>query len=70
MNLTEQVLAMEDQLLACLQENLRIPSVQGEATEDAPYGVEVQKSLEHVLAAAQALGFRTGNEDNHLGWCE
>ena len=70
MNLTEQVLAMEDQLLACLQENLRIPSVQGEATEDAPYGVAVQKSLEHVLAAAQALGFRTGNVDNHLGWCE
>ncbi|MBQ7001182.1 MAG: dipeptidase PepV [Oscillospiraceae bacterium] len=70
MNLNERVLSMEAQLLTCLQENLRIPSVQGEAAEDAPYGVEVRKSLEHVLSAAQALGFRTENVDNHLGWCE
>ena len=70
MNLNERVLAMEPQLLACLQENLCIPSVQGDAEEGAPYGLEVRRSLDHVLAAAEKLGFRTENVDNHLGWCE
>lgn len=70
MTLNERVLAMEGPLLACLQENLRIPSVQGEPAEGAPYGMEVRKSLDHVLATAEKLGFRTKNVDNHLGWCE
>ncbi len=70
MTLNERVLAMEADLLACLQENLRIPSVQGPAEADAPYGAEVRSSLHHVLAAAEKLGFRTENVDNHLGWCE
>ena len=70
MDLNERVLAMKPQLLACLQENLRIPSVQGDAEDGAPYGVEVRRSLEHVLSAAEKLGFRTMNVDGHLGWCE
>ena len=70
MDLNQHVSAMEEKLIACLQENLRIPSVQGEAAPDAPYGIEVKQSLKHVLAAAEALGFRTENVDNHLGWCE
>lgn len=70
MNLNDRILAMESDLLSCLQENLRIPSVQGAAEPDAPYGVEVRKSLLHVLSAAEKLGFHTVNVDNHLGWCE
>lgn len=70
MDLNSRVLAMESQLLTCLQENLRIPSVQAEAAEGAPYGLDVRCSLDHVLATAEALGFRTCNVDNHLGWCE
>lgn len=70
MNLNERVLAMEPQLLACLQENLQIPSVQGPALPDAPYGEDVQKSLAHALSAAEKLGFHATNMDNHVGWCE
>ena len=70
MDLNQHVTAMQEQLIACLQENLRIPSVQGDAAPDAPYGIEVKQSLDHVLKSAQALGFRTENVDNHLGWCE
>ena len=70
MNLKELVQQMEPQLLACLQENLRIPSVQGPAEPGAPYGRAVRQSLDHVLAAAQALGLRTVNMDGQLGWCE
>lgn len=70
MNLRELVQQMEPQLLACLQENLRIPSVQGAAEPGAPYGAAVRQSLDHVLAAARKLGMRTVNMDGHLGWCE
>lgn len=70
MDLNEHVLAMKSQLLACLQENLQIPSVQGEPEDGAPYGIHVRRSLDHVLAAAESLGFPTVNVDGHLGWCE
>ena len=70
MDLNSHVLALQNDLLTCLQENLRIPSVQGPTEENAPYGIEVRKSLDHVLAAAAKLGFHTENVDNHLGWCE
>lgn len=70
MNLNEYVQKMEPALLACLQENLRIPSVQGPAEEGKPYGDQVRKSLDHVLAAAEKLGFSTVNMDGQLGWCE
>ena len=70
MELNQCVSALKEPLIAYLQENLRIPSVRGEAAPDAPYGKEVKQSLEHVLQAAHQLGFRTENVDNHLGWCE
>ena len=41
MELNQYVSSMEDRLITCLQENLRIPSVQGEATDFAPYGEDV-----------------------------
>ncbi len=70
MTLNERVLAMKDELLACLQENLRIPSVEDTPADGAPYGVACRQSLDHVLAAAASLGFRTENVDGHMGWCE
>lgn len=70
MNLSEHVKKLEPALLACLQENLRIPSVQGPAETGCPYGREVRRSLDHVLSAADALGFSTVNMDGQVGWCE
>ena len=70
MELHNHVAAVQDKLIACLQENLRIPSVEGEAAPGAPYGTEVRRSLDHVLKTAEDLGFRTENVDGHLGWCE
>ena len=70
MDLHSHVLAQQEQLIACLQENLQIPSVQGDAQDGAPYGVHVRRSLDHVLETAEKLGFRTVNVAGHLGWCE
>ena len=70
MTLNERVMAMEQDLLSCLQENLRIPSVESSPVEGAPYGIEIKRSLDHVLASAEKLGFRTKNVDGHVGWAE
>ena len=70
MTLNELVLAKQDALLACLQENLKIPSVEEPAAEGAPYGIPCRDSLDHVLKTAADLGFRTENVDGHMGWCE
>ena len=70
MTLNEHVLSLQNEMIACLQENLQIPSVQDEAAEGAPYGIQVRKCLDHVLTSAEALGFKTVNVDNHVGWCE
>ena len=70
MNLNDHVLALEPALLACLQENLRIPSVQGPTENGAPNGADVRDSLLHVLTAAEKLGFPVTNLDGHVGWCE
>lgn len=70
MILNDLVLTKEKKLLTCLQENLRIPSVEGTPEPGAPYGAAVRESLDHVLATATMLGFRTENVDGHMGWCE
>ena len=70
MDLNAYVRKMEPALLACIQENLRIPSVKGPAEPGKPYGSAVRESLDHVLAAAEKLGFSTVNMDGQLGWCE
>lgn len=70
MDLNTLILAKKDRLLECLQENLKIPSVEGIPEEGAPYGAAVRQSLDHVLASAEKMGFRICNVDNHIGWCE
>ena len=70
MNLNEAVLRQKDKMIESLQQNLRIPSVQGPAEADAPYGTGIRRSLEHALSTAEALGFSVTNLDNQMGWCE
>lgn len=70
MDLSSHVSSMQDRLIACLQENLRIPSVQEDPQDGAPYGISVRRCLDHALETAEKLGFPTVNVDNHLGWCE
>ena len=70
MKLNEYVLLKQDDMIKCLQENLQIASVQDESASDAPYGTSVKECLQHILSAANKLGFKTVNVDNHLGWCE
>ena len=70
MDLNTLVMSKKGRLLACLQENLRIPSVEGPVEDGAPYGIYCRRSLDHVLEAAREMGFRTCDVDGHVGWVE
>lgn len=70
MTLRESVEQQREPMLQSLSELIRIRSVEGPATESAPYGEDVLECLRHALAVADGLGFRTVNLDNYMGWCE
>ena len=70
MELKNAVLHYQEQLINSLQQSLRIPSVEGPALDDAPYGADVRRCLDHMLQTAESLGFHVTNVDNHMGWCE
>jgi succinyl-diaminopimelate desuccinylase len=59
-----------DQLVASLRECLRIPSVEGPAAPNAPYGTECRKALDYTLHLCEALGFTTADFGGHAGHAE
>lgn len=60
----------QDEVIKGIQESVRIESVRGIATEEAPFGEGPKRALEHVLALGESMGFRTKNIDNYAGWVE
>ncbi len=53
-----------------LQRSVRIPSVRGDATPEAPFGTSVLAALNDVLDLGRRLGFQTGVFENQVGWIE
>lgn len=68
--LNNKILEMKDEILASIQQNMRIESVRGEAKPDAPYGEGPKAALTDVLELGKRLGFKTGHADNRMGWIE
>lgn len=62
--------AHAEELVNSLLTLLRIPSVAGTPTPDAPNGIEVARCLHETLALCKRLGFSTGHMDQQVGWCE
>jgi len=59
-----------DRLIDCVTASVRIPSVRGEGRPGKPFGVEVDRALEHVLGVANDLGFQVGRLDGYIGWVD
>ena len=70
MNCKPYIRAHTDELLESLAALVRIPSVEGVPEEHAPFGREPARALHETLALCEKLGFRTGNMDDRVGWCE
>ena len=62
--------ARKDELLDSLAALIRIPSAEGAPADGAPFGAEVARCLREMLALCEKLGFRTGEMDGRVGWCE
>ncbi|MFR1716740.1 MAG: M20/M25/M40 family metallo-hydrolase [Butyricicoccus sp.] len=70
MNCKPYIRAHADELLESLAALVRIPSIEGVPEEHAPFGREPARALHETLALCEKLGFRTGNMDDRVGWCE
>ncbi|MGC8789071.1 dipeptidase PepV [Caldisericum sp.] len=57
-------------LIEITQQIIRVPSVEGTPTSDAPFGENVKKALLLALEISEDLGFRTVNIDNIVGYAE
>ena len=53
---------MKDEILAGIQQNMRIESVRGEAQPDAPYGPGPKAALEDALELGPSLASRLGRQ--------
>ncbi|MFZ0076382.1 MAG: dipeptidase PepV, partial [Exiguobacterium undae] len=71
-NWKEEVLARREDLLTDLEDLLRIPSILDETTiqEGAPFGGEVKRALDWMLALGERDGFITKNVDGYAGHLE
>lgn len=68
--LDEKILEMKDEIIRSVQEVVRIRSVGEEAKNGMPFGEGIQKALEYCLELSEALGFKTVNLDNMIGYAE
>lgn len=60
----------KDEFLADFKQLIRIPSVNGNKTYQAPFGIGPKRALEYMLDLSQRLGFRTGQAGDCVGWAE
>lgn len=67
MDLHKEVLKYKDELIASLQESIRIKSVEDEAKPGMPFGEGAAKALEHFLSVGEKLGFKAENFGNYAG---
>ena len=61
------VLSMKDELIADMKRWIAVPSVQGPAADNAPFGAENRRMLDLALADARRYGFETRDFDGYAG---
>lgn len=61
---------LSDRMIHDIIEVVRIDSVEGEAQDNAPFGIGVCDALEKVLAISEKLGFETKNIDGYMGYAQ
>lgn len=66
-NLNTIIESLREEMTETLARWIRVPSVKDEPAPGAPFGVEVRKSLDMVLADAEKMGFSVRNFDGYAG---
>lgn len=65
-----KVEANAEEMIQSIKKIVSLPSVEGEALPDAPFGKDVKIALDETLKLAESLGFSTFNLDNYIGWAQ
>ncbi|MCC5911183.1 MAG: dipeptidase PepV [Clostridiaceae bacterium] len=60
----------QEQLIASIQDLVKINSVEGEPMEGMPFGEGVDQALKFALELGEALGFKTVYQDGYYGYIE
>lgn len=60
----------KDESITDFRKLVQIPSVNGNKTFEAPFGIGPKRALEYLLELSSKLGFRTGQVANCVGWAE
>ena len=66
----EQIEGLKDSMIEGILKLVKIDSVEAEAEPDAPFGRGVRTALHQALEIGAAMGFRTVNVDNYIGYVE
>ena len=66
----EKVFEYRDELINSIRRLVKINSVEGESTDDAPFGLGPKMALEEALKISEELGFKTKNINNAIGYAE
>ena len=70
MKFNEFVDAHREEIIASVQDIVRIPSVKGQELPGKPFGEAVDDALISTLALAEKLGFKVKNVDGYAGYVE
>ncbi len=63
-----QIEKNSDEMIKGIKKIVKMPSVETEAEENAPFGKDIALTLNETLKLAESLGFKTKNLDNYIGW--
>ena len=66
----EAVDRLKDEMIDSILELVRIDSVEGEGSKEAPFGPGVKQALLSALDISRRLGFDTVNLDNYIGYAQ
>ena len=72
MDFYQEALKRQDEMVKDLQDLLRIPSLKDDSTkaENAPFGIELRRALDHVLNLGKKDGFKTRDLEGYAGVVE
>lgn len=68
--LNENIEKFKNQMIEHIIDVVKIPSVESEAKENAPFGEEVNRALLKALEISEKLGFKTKNIDGYMGYAQ
>lgn len=66
----EAVDRLKDEMIDSILELVRIDSVEGDGSKEAPFGPGVKQALLSALDISRRLGFDTVNLDNYIGYAQ